>query len=484
MLGINSRSPIVKSLLSAIAALIVLFGLGACSDRIEAPPNVEASQAVFMDSESQISEVSPPEEIQKLRLALDPYQPQVQILSPKPGEVLDESTVAVQLQVRDLPLFKNQDLGLGPHLHLFLDHHPYQAIYNVREPIVLTDLEPGSHTLRVFASRPWHESFKNEGAYAQTTFHLFAPSEDNQPDPTKPLLTYSRPQGSYGAEPIMLDFYLTNAPLHLVAQENATDEIADWRIRVTINGESFVLDRWDPIYLKGFKKGKNWVKVEFLDEKGNPVNNEFNTTVQAIDYQPKGKDTLSRLVRGDLKAEKAIGIVDPTYNPPPEPIAEPTPEPTPEPIAEPTPEPTPEPIAEPTPEPTPEPESLLPLPEPEEMPVEVVPEEFMPTPETVAPAPTEESAELVPEEVQPELEVVEPAEQPVRRSRWDQLRDRFRRPTPEPATPVVPEPQVVPEVILEQSEIDPLELTPEAATPESEIEGTIEPNGITGDRSI
>jgi hypothetical protein len=109
------------------------------------------------------------------------------------------------------------------------------------------------------------------------------------------------------------------------------------------------------------------------------------------------------------------------------------------------------------------------------MPVEVVPEEFMPTPETVAPAPTEESAELVPEEVQPELEVVEPAEQPVRRSRWDQLRDRFRRPTPEPATPVVPEPQVVPEVISEQSEIEPLELTPEAATPESEMEGPLNP---------
>jgi hypothetical protein len=70
------------------------------------------------------------------------------------------------------------------------------------------------------------------------------------------VLTYSRPTGSYGAEPIMLDFYLTNAPLHLVAQENPDDEIADWRIRVTVNGESFVLDRWQPVYLKGFKPGK------------------------------------------------------------------------------------------------------------------------------------------------------------------------------------------------------------------------------------
>lgn len=39
----------------------------------------------------------------------------------------------------------------------------------------------------------------------------------------------------------MLDFYLTNAPLHVVAQENPADDIADWRIRVTINGESFFI---------------------------------------------------------------------------------------------------------------------------------------------------------------------------------------------------------------------------------------------------
>ncbi|MFM7579823.1 MAG: hypothetical protein ACKO5Q_23200, partial [Microcystaceae cyanobacterium] len=160
-----------------------------------------------------------------------------------------------------------------------------------------------------FPVRPWHESFKNEGAYAQTTFHVLTPSAENHPDPQLPLLTYSRPKGSYGAEPILLDFYLTNAPLHLVAQEDDQDAIADWRIRVTINNESFLLDHWQSIYLKGFEKGKNWVKLEFIDEQGNPVANTFNNTVRVIDYQPNGQDSFSRLVRGDIPLAIAKSIV-------------------------------------------------------------------------------------------------------------------------------------------------------------------------------
>jgi len=45
-------------------------------------------------------------------------------------------------------------------------------------------------------------------------------------------------------------------PLHLVAQDNPNDDIADWRIRCTINGNSFVLDRWEPVYLKVLSQEK------------------------------------------------------------------------------------------------------------------------------------------------------------------------------------------------------------------------------------
>jgi hypothetical protein len=261
----------------------------------------------------QFSEVSPPVVIQELRQTLEVYQPQVTIITPKSNEVLQDNKVTASFQVKDLPIFKDPELQLGPHLHVILDNQPYIPVYDLNQPLVLPDLSPGTHTLRVFASRPWHESFKNEGAYAQATFHIFTKTDDNNPDPNLPLLTYSRPQSSYGAEPILLDFYLTNAPLHLVAQENTKDEFSDWRIRCTINGESFIFDRWQAVYLKGFKPGQNWVKLEFLDNQGNPLKNAFNTTARLITYQPKGKDTLSRIVRGELTAEQVRSIVDANY---------------------------------------------------------------------------------------------------------------------------------------------------------------------------
>ncbi|WP_414529702.1 hypothetical protein [Nodularia chucula] len=310
----------------------------------------------------QFSEVSPPEVIQQLRLSLDNYRPQVKILSPQPDQILQDDKVTVSFQVKDIPIFKDPELELGPHLQVILDNQPYIAVYDVNQPLILPELSPGTHTLRVFASRPWHESFKNEGAYAQTTFHIFTKTDDNNPDPHLPVLTYSRPKGSYGAEPILLDFYLTNAPLHLLAEDNPNDTISDWRIRCTINGESFILDRWQPIYLKGFKPGNNWVKLEFLDNQGNPLKNAFNTTARVINYQPKGKDTLSRIVRGELSADEAGSIVDPNYTAK-KPVAEPVLTPS----------------IEKTPSPQPIPKTQLP-----ETPV-IEPEVVKPTPEIEAP---------------------------------------------------------------------------------------------------
>ena len=308
----SNRFPIIKW----VVTLVLVVNLSSCAEAansqeisinpfMKAPPTSEISGT--------FSETAPPNVIQALRPSLEGYQPQVSILSPQVDEILQDNIVKVRLQVKDLPIFKDPQWQLGPHLHLILDNQPYIAVYDVNQPVVLSDLSPGTHTLRVFASRPWHESFKNEGAYTQTTFHVLTKTEENNPDSKLPLLTYSRPNGGYGAEPIMLDFYLTNAPLHSVAETNPDDTMSNWRIRSTVNGESFILDRWQPIYLKGFKPGKTWVKLEFLDNQGQPVKNAFNTSIRLINYQPNGQDTLSKIVRGELTADEVRGIVDPTY---------------------------------------------------------------------------------------------------------------------------------------------------------------------------
>ncbi|MDX2256568.1 MAG: hypothetical protein NW214_13725 [Pseudanabaenaceae cyanobacterium bins.39] len=307
-------------LTSLLVAIALCFTLTACGGGNK---NVTKTGASSLPS-VKFTEVSPPSEIQRLSRQLDQYEPKISILSPKADEILNDGEVSVKFDVKDLPIFKNAEFGLGPHIHVALDNQEYKALYDINQAVTFSNLSPGTHTIRAFASRPWHESFKNQGAYAQVSFHVFTKTDENNPNAQTPLLTYSRPVGTYGAEPIMLDFYLQNAPLHLLAQKEA--KINDWQIRATIDDQSFVFDRWEPIYLKGFKKGKNWVKLELIEVDGDPIPNVFNSTAHVINYQPDGTDTLSRLVRGEVIAN-IDAIVNPSYVPPATPAPEPTPEP-------------------------------------------------------------------------------------------------------------------------------------------------------------
>ncbi len=276
-----------------------------CSQPISGS-KVDAPIALAINSKPQLEEVSPPEAIQQLSIELDQYEPQVKILGIESDETVTDTTVNLRLQVKDFPIYKDTKLGLGPHIHVLLDNQPYQTLYNVSEALIFKDLSPGTHTVRAFAVRPWDESFKTADASDQVTFHVFAPTQANRPDPTQPLLTYNNPQGEYGAEPIMLDYSVT-LPKSKVGQ---TTSIAPWTVNVSLNGQSFKTSEGGPIYLKGFKPGVNWLKLELLNANGKPIANAFSETVRLITFNPNGKDTLSQLVKGELTAQEAERIVN------------------------------------------------------------------------------------------------------------------------------------------------------------------------------
>ncbi|MGC9502289.1 hypothetical protein [Baaleninema sp.] len=452
----SHRRSVWKSLLAFQLSILLALGLASCGEPelvVETGTRPRAtSEAV--ERTPQVAEVSPPKSIQRLRPLLDRYRPQVSIESPRADSIVDDDTVTVRLNVQDLPVFKNETFGLGPYVQLFLDDKPERAVYDLDTPITLEGLSPGTHTLRAFAVRPWHESFKNEGAYAQTTFHIYTKTGTRAPEPDAPLLTYNRPRGTYGAEPILLDFYLTNAPLHIVAQESEEDDIADWRVKATVNGYSFVTDRWQPFYLTGFKRGKNWVKLEFIDEKGDPVQKTFNTTAELIIYDPDRIDTLSKLVTGELSAEDALAIVDPNVVVEPEkPEIE-----EPEPLRPPT-EPLPEII-----EPSPEEQEKLELPpsaedlEPEAENVTPTEEPNLPEPASEAESEAEPEVEEVPTEAVPEV----PEEQAETES------ETIETPEPSEAVEVPSEPSEAVEVPSEPSEST-------ASENDAEVQETPEP---------
>ncbi|NJN38189.1 MAG: hypothetical protein HC790_04755 [Acaryochloridaceae cyanobacterium CSU_3_4] len=283
-----------------------------------------------------VVEISPPETIQQLRIKMDQYQPQVKILSPAADQLIKDDRVSVRFEVKDLPIFKDKTLGLGPHLHVFLDNQPYQAVYDLSQPLVFKEVAPGTHTIRVVAARPWFESFKNPEAYAQVTFHIFIQTEENKPTPHQPLLTYSQPQGSFGTETVLLDFYLSPSP----ASTSPNNQAANWQVLVSINGSSFYVEDWQPLYIQGLKPGKNWVRLQLMDRQGRKIDNAFNDTIRVVELREQGEDPFSRLMRGDLSAIEAGGMIDPNYKrpqppaiksaEPPQPSAAPLPTPAPE----------------------------------------------------------------------------------------------------------------------------------------------------------
>lgn len=296
MSGIKHRAVSMKTIYCYILAIALSCSLFGCGK-----PVADLRNVAFETSDN-VSEVAPPDTIQQLKQSLNPYQPQVAIVSPKNDLTVEDTTVEVSLAIKDFPLFKSENFGLGSHLDLILDNEFYGDLYDL-QPIVLKDLKPGTHNLRVLAQTPWHESYKNKGAFAQTTFHVLTETDENNPDPELPLLTYNQPNGVYSAEPVLLDFYLTNV------------DAGDWLVKATINDESFTINEWQPIYLKGFKEGNNLVELELLDRNGESIDNSFNKTIRLITYDEAGfdKDTLAQLITGEISAEEIIATAQQNY---------------------------------------------------------------------------------------------------------------------------------------------------------------------------
>jgi hypothetical protein len=266
----------------------------------------------------------------------DEAAPTLRFVEPRDGATITGSTVNVKLalagELKGYKPAKDPATGMGNHIHVILDNQPYEAYYNLDQPFELRNVTEGKHTLRVFASRPWHESYKNAGSFQMVTFTVkgggdaakptttatgqtmadnkntnantantnaananaananaaatparegkeMSSSQAGEIDASKPLLTYSRPKGDYkgaDADAIMIDFWLTNAKLQ--------GDGGQYRVRYSVNGgEPKFIDTWQPIWLAGWTTGKHTVKVELVDKDGNVVENGgYNSTSRDI----------------------------------------------------------------------------------------------------------------------------------------------------------------------------------------------------------
>ena len=315
----NSRSLFLFTLCA-----LLLTACSADSDN----RNTTATTTVTPPPAQALTVVSRPQSILNLmkdRGEQDEATPILKIVSPAADAVINGSKVEVKLDLSgDLKGYlphKDPATGKGNHIHVILDNEPYEAYYEMGQPFELRNVVEGKHTLRVFASRPWHESYKNDGSFQMVTFTVKGGGDARKPtttnsgqtmanannsgantnapgtspvpregkdvaaskagdvDPTKPLLTYSRPKGEYKGEdanPIMIDFWLTNAKLK--------GDGGEYRVRYIVDDdEARYIDKWDPVWLSGWTGGKHTVRIELLDKDGKPVENGgYNTTTRTI----------------------------------------------------------------------------------------------------------------------------------------------------------------------------------------------------------
>ncbi|MFM7676937.1 MAG: hypothetical protein ACKO5F_15460 [Synechococcus sp.] len=316
-------------------ALGLLLGATGCSAVLPGSGRATATPSSGSSRPATLREVAPPLAVQQLQAALEEHQPAVEILSPRAGSTLPEGPWTLQLAVRDWPLVDAGPLGLGPHLVLQIDD---QAPRRLTEAgglhLTLPPLSPGSHRITVYAARPWGEAVKSPGAQAQIVVHRVAANPLGVPAAGTPQLILTSPSGEGGGQPVLLDWLLLDAPLqHLRPNDEA------WRLRVTVNGDSFLVDRQEPLWLQGWKRGSNSMVLELVDGQGEPLNPPFSTLVQEVLLEPGGDPPPWLGGRLDpLMVEQLVGLA-----PPPAPLPTPMP-------AEPVGEPVSEPVAEVPPE--------------------------------------------------------------------------------------------------------------------------------------
>lgn len=302
-----------------LIALIAFGLLAACGSPAANNSDANKNTTNSTTAPAQKIEVSQrPQNIKDMMAARgeqDSASPKLEIEAPADGSTVESSTVHVMLKLSgDLKGYKphkDPETGMGNHIHVILDNQPYEAYYNLDGMFELRNVSDGEHTLRVFPSRPWHESYKDDGAFQMVKFTVKNGSADaNKPattnsgekmansntetkaegkdmaastggavDAKKPLLTYSRPKGEYkgaDADAIMLDFWLANAKL--------TGDGGEYRVSYSIDGgETKFIEKWEPIWLTGWTEGKHSVKLELVDKDGKLVDNGgYNSTTREI----------------------------------------------------------------------------------------------------------------------------------------------------------------------------------------------------------
>jgi hypothetical protein len=190
---------------------------------------------------------------------------EVKLLAPTPNQIFQiaeapagqppakGAVVEVKLEVKNFETFQDPKTQCGQGIAIAFDSLAASVHYDPSKPWAFRNVPKGTHTIRVFAVRPWGESIKEPGAFAMATFSVVEADGKNAPDPKAPFLTVSRPKGKYPkGQEVLLDFLVSGCAL--------TDKTVPDACRVRYRIGDFPevsVDKPDPVWLKDLPVGKH-----------------------------------------------------------------------------------------------------------------------------------------------------------------------------------------------------------------------------------
>ena len=227
--------------------------------------------------------------------ASDPIR--VEITSPQENEVLPDGKVTFRFDVSNYNLATG-----GNHLHLIVDGRPYEAVYDPSGFTYPVTLDEGVHTAVAFASRPWHETWKDAESIDVVTFYVGKKTGKRPIDYSKPLLLFSRPKGTQSgpditsptnAARVLFDFYLWNVDLSPDGH----------KVQLDIDGQTFYTDQWRPFWITGLTNGTHTFTMRLLDKNGRAVKTPYAPYVREIEIKDapasaNGNITITPIIPG------------------------------------------------------------------------------------------------------------------------------------------------------------------------------------------
>ena len=206
--------------------------------------------------------------------------PRVEIVQPKNQALVARGPVMLKLQVTRWKLAP----APGNHVHVKIDDSKEFAIRDVSKPIALDEryeketgqsLSDGTHVIRVFLSRPNHEGVKVPSAFDSIVFHYRSRTKGWSFDASRPMLTYSRPEGCASDPDRLLDFVVTNV--------NGLSR-KGYRVQYLIDGvHAGTLFSWSPYQIRDLSEGKHTLRVMLLRPDNSLAPGPFNDVATSFE---------------------------------------------------------------------------------------------------------------------------------------------------------------------------------------------------------